>query len=197
MNATATARPSMGKLAAAIAEHMPGWRLEPREEESACCAALVRDDGAAVTFYLAGYGPQKIEVSGRYPRSGSTCFSPRDRSRIGVSAAKAPAAIARDVERRFLGSYLTAYAEGLADKAEHDAGEAAADAVASKLAAVLGVETSRSLATHGCRDRTVYWNAGDGSGYGNARVSAERVALDFQVTPEQAERMLRALVETP
>lgn len=72
-------------------------------------------------------------------------FWPRERGgvrrtdgEITVSAARTPAQIARDVERRLLAGYREALTAARAAKAAHDAREAAAAELTARIASILG-----------------------------------------------------------
>jgi len=116
----------MSKLhtrATEIVQYLDGWKIE--QEESEHYAHLVRADGAGIHIKGNGYNyeeSQRLEITGKWPAqiridgnlySFYPSYRNRDNPRITVAKARSNAAIAKDIERRFLPKYLPLYAEML------------------------------------------------------------------------------------
>jgi hypothetical protein len=140
MSAPKDTRPTAPALARALAHHLPGWRLAPGDDgERDHFAVLEHEDGRGLHFFVASYGPPRLEISGRPPRyrDGRT-YTPHRWTRIGCSPARDPASIARDIQNRLLPKYAGEFASALRFVRETEAGEDAAIATADHLGAILG-----------------------------------------------------------
>lgn len=130
-------------LADGIAAELGGdWHREDRFRHA---ADVVRGDNDGFTL-LAQYpnaNRGRFEVVGLYPhavdRNGRTVDVGRiDRPRIGASMDRDPAALARDIGRRFLPAYEESRAEYVRRLAAAEAAEAGQAASIARLEAVLG-----------------------------------------------------------
>jgi hypothetical protein len=142
----------------------------------------------------------KLHIHGEWPMAGHKYMSPRswcvvpygqdqDIS-INVSIERGPDVIAREIMRRFLGSYRDLYEQCLARKAEHDAYRNRAHATACQLATVAGI-SSPGIG----EDQTQYTlhigNVTTRGWYGDARCNADSVDLKLQsLSPEIAAQVL-------
>lgn len=90
------------ELAAAIVGHMPGWSVEPKNDDYGDHGARIANtDG--VRLYVRHDAPRKrLEFQAAYPYRNDIYFRDGEVSRaeITVSAERAPEAIAKDVLRR-------------------------------------------------------------------------------------------------
>lgn len=196
------ARPTAPRLAKAIAEHLPGWRVATREDgDRDHFAALEHEDGRGLHFFVPSYGTPRLEITGRPPRyRDGRRYSPHRWTRIGCSPARDPAAIARDIQNRLLPNYAGEYASAVRFVRKTEAGEDAAIATAQHLAGILCAEPG---ALHnGCVQ--VRFPVRENAAYGDFEVrageppilalrlhdlplaDAERVARIFAVAAEEA-----------
>lgn len=131
-------------MAAAVARHLPGWRVKGEEHRA---RVLVNEDGAEVYFRQEYNKPDRIEVSGAFPRSelSSSYFGPHgQRFVISCALSRGPEKIARDVERRLLPGYLPKYAEARASRDAHDQQLRDAEKLAADLGLVFGEQVRGS-----------------------------------------------------
>ena len=129
-----------------------GWRLGSAAEGEGRWekwARLERDDGSAVTLHLVTYPKTRLAISGIFPRDGQNGgdYGPSghgtdQRVTIHVGAERPAKAVAGEITRRLLPAYLPQYAKALERKAADEEGRARADALADRLASVLGEKIS-------------------------------------------------------
>jgi hypothetical protein len=129
-------RPTAAVLAQRIAEHLPGWTFAPNENDGTRYPVLEGAEGMGLCLTVSG---PRLMVRGRAPRYTDGRFGNVGSGRaITVDAARAPAAIAREIARRVITGYTADYAEERRAIAEREAQEEAARAFAARLADVLG-----------------------------------------------------------
>ena len=128
-----------------------GWRLAPAAESEERWemkwVRLERDDGSAVTLHLVTYPKTRLAISGVFPRGDGGDYGPSgygndQRVTIHVGADRPAKAVAGEITRRLLPTYLPQYAKALERKAADEEGRARADALADRLASVLGEKIS-------------------------------------------------------
>lgn len=102
---------------AEIADYL-GWKIVPSDGyyDNACIqGSLVLDeDCSPPQLYLRGRGG-RVEVSGRFPRSGSGWALPygTEAPRITAAMSRGARAVALDIKRRFIPEYLILYREAV------------------------------------------------------------------------------------
>lgn len=122
---------------AAIAAHLPGWRVEPSEHG---WIDLVRNDGARVRMTVGGWRSEgRATFRGVYPkfRDGETYYGAKVAS-ITCNASRPPRELAREIARRLLPVYDCQYASARSFISSHDDRDAEATLVASRIAATIG-----------------------------------------------------------
>jgi hypothetical protein len=106
-------------------------------------ATLKRDvDGAEIHVRVGGYRNEgRVTFRAGWPRfRDGTAYVPREYLSIKCSARRAPAALAREIERRLLAAYDPAYREALDYVRASDAAAGEAARAAERLAAAIGAE---------------------------------------------------------
>lgn len=129
------------KLARALAPLLPGWVAEYRDDHD--CAYLLRGDGATIALDVGGYRRDgRVCFWGLAPayKDGNRYWGGGPRVEITCDATRPVDAIARELRRRFLPRYDHAFAEGLAYVTKADAAMDEAEAVAARLAGIVGGE---------------------------------------------------------
>jgi hypothetical protein len=150
---------------------------------------IVNDKGAGMYVELSRRtDPPRLVIHGRY--FPSHCPESRDRPRITVSSARSVAAIAADIQRRFIPHYLEAFARVCERQRRAEERERQEAVIRAELAATLGEEVSGYRVISYRRDR------GDGCTYGRVEVSGDQVKLDiFGVPVDTARAICRLLRE--
>lgn len=127
-------------IARGVAPLLSGnWRAEQLDEGE--CAYLVRADGAEIGLDVGGYRRDgRVAFWGLTPKykDGTRYWGGGPRPQITCSATRSHAELAREVARRLLPQYDHAFAEALAYVTKHDASMDEAEAVAQRLAGVVG-----------------------------------------------------------
>jgi len=180
-----------------IAAHLPDFEycapLDGRQPR------LVGPKGMAIYINCSDHRG-KLHIHGDWPMDGSKYMSPRswcvvpygqdqDIS-INVSSERGPDVIAREIMRRFLGSYRDLYEKCLARKAEHNAYCNRAHTTACQIAAIVGISAPRlgadtQYTLHLGNVTTRGW-------YGDARCNADSISLNLQsLSPEIAAQVLQ------
>ena len=121
-----------------------GWEyVAPHEDQrDDTWAKITNATGAALAFYLSG---GRIEITGCFPQN----YSPYNQKHsISVGQGKAPAAIAVDIKRRLLPTYLPAIFEALQRKALDVMVRAKVEALAVELAGICGGKVSGQEKDH-------------------------------------------------
>lgn len=126
-----------------------GWSGAPDRYEHGGSASLLGSDGAEVGLEQDRWPPSgrgRLVVAGRYPRS-KDCrvYGPTgaERARITVAVDRAPEAIAREIARRFLPTYLQGLRETLAAIRDHEDELHEAKRAATSIAAAAGLKPER------------------------------------------------------
>jgi hypothetical protein len=115
-----------------------GWRYLPPTEDMAadCWAHLKSDNGAGLTFNFDSW-KKRVRISGDFPPN----YHPYGKSfEITVGQSRPASAVAKDITRRLLPTYLPAIAQALERKAKSDEACAVASALAAELAKLVGGE---------------------------------------------------------
>lgn len=176
-----------GKIAATLGE---GWSAADPHPDYAG-VELLGPGGARLYFRPEGYQEWKrYSIVGSYPDGSRDAYRAEHFS-ITVSCEKAPEKIAGDISRRLLPKYLPELAEVTAAVARHQDREAAADALAAELRAMIG----NPVRAGEHRPRSF---SGPHKVPGFLRVevrSGDSVNLDGTVPPEIARELLRLLAE--
>ena len=155
------ARQQLNSLALGIASHLDGWEAQPIEEGNNR-AHITHETGATFGLTVDAYGNrERVEVYGIYPNyppretgygSRGYPLSGVDTPRITCALSRGPEAIARDIERRFLDSFIKCYelaVERIAADEEYLNDE---EAAVSRLADILGVGLTRGEVRYNCND---------------------------------------------
>jgi hypothetical protein len=134
--------------------------LRPVSKEfRACWQLLSGPDGAQLHLRL-DQRHGRLCVSGVYPRDGGAIFPWHDKDRpnaIRISAQREPRTIAKDIERRYLPAYLSAYRKGLEMFTKARADEKANRDLAAKLARLSGVDLHASGHGFTCHGEDYGW----------------------------------------
>lgn len=174
-----------GKIAATLGE---GWSAaDPHPDYPG--VELLGPDGARLYFRPEGYQEWKrYSIVGSYPDGTRDAYR-AEHFTITVSCDKAPEKIAGDIARRLLPKYLPELVKAREAIARHNGREAAADALAVELRAILGKPAQEG--EH--RPRSF---SGPHRVPGFLRIevrSGDSVTLDGSVPPEIARELLRLL----
>jgi hypothetical protein len=206
-------------ILAAIVPHLgTGWRveIETRGEEgsdyNATRGRIMHDDGRGMYLSLGvtnyGWAPLgKLSIQGVYPRDNDgkeqfphLCLSGRwnmENPRMNVSASKAPATIARDIERRFLPDYSPLYAALQAQLDARNATRAGLDETMARMCAAFGRSPSSVRKERDSLSASLWAPLGK---LGNADVESYtpgEVTLRLSSLPlDLAERIARILAES-
>jgi hypothetical protein len=147
-------------------------------------------------MHLVTYPKTRLAISGVFPRGahgedyGPSGYGNEQRLTIHVGTERPPKAIAAEITRRLLPTYLKQYATALERKAADEQARATADALAERLASILGEPVSDS---HRNGERGVRLYRGDW--YGDVTVGhGGSVTIDLRSLPAGiAEAVCRAL----
>jgi hypothetical protein len=175
-----------GKIAETLGE---GWAAaDPHPDYPGC--ELLGPDGARLYFRPEGYREWKrYSIVGSYPDGTRDAYRAEHFS-ITVSCEKSPEKIAGDIARRLLSKYLPELAKAREAVARHQDREAAADALAAELAAIIGTEAS------GTSRRRSFSGPHRVPGFLRVEVrSGDSVNLDGSVPPEIARELMRLLAD--
>jgi hypothetical protein len=175
------------EIAQALEPHFPGWSLEWDPANRPRYALFVNEDGAGMYVELSRRAdPPRLVIHGRYFPS----YYPESkaRPRVTVSSARSIAAIAADIQRRFILHYLEAFARVCERKRRAEERERQEAAIRAELAAILGEEVSGDGVIRYRRDR------GGGYTYGRVEVSGDQVKLDFSGVPVETARTICRLL---
>jgi hypothetical protein len=186
-------RARLAEVGDAIAEHIGGTSHGVRE---GTYAATVTDDaGREFSIYCGHYSDGKAEIRGGY--GGDHNEWPRDRHAIGVSIDRDPAAIARDVARRFLPAFAAEWDGWLAEVQNRAQYNEANHRTAERLGAILNVAATRDDWRRSDRSQ-LRWHYNDARGYGNAEPSYAGTKVDLElhgVSAELAERIVHLIAD--
>lgn len=192
----------LAKLGGEIAAHLDGWSVEA-DAECAHHASLVHRDGGRVSLWY-DRRTRKMRVSGQWPRGRSGGLrSARDwrviawdakEPSVNVSLDREPKAIARDIERRFLGRYLEMYGQVLKVQAEEAACAAQLEDSTAKLERAVGRIGSRCSSDG--NELSIYFSEPGDSGYiaGSCRVSGTSTHFDRLTVPNHIAEQILALL---
>lgn len=141
------------------------WTLVPRAEDHGWYAEIKRADGAEISFNIDRH-KGRVSINGSFrrdERNGGT-YEPRvypqgsgERLRcesIGVGITRTPQAMATEIERRLLPTYLPMFAESLKVEAAQKAANLDAEHTAVKLGGILGTNV-RGLDKDRGKDRAL------------------------------------------
>jgi hypothetical protein len=175
------------EIAQALEPHFPGWSLEWDPANRPRYALFVNNEGAGMYVELSRRtDPPRLVVHGRY--FPSYYPEPRERPRITLSSARSIAAIAADIQRRFVPHYLEAFARVCERKRRAEERERQEAATRVELAAILDEEVSGDGVIRYRRDR------GGGYTYGRVEVSGDQVKLDISAIPVDTARAICRLL---
>lgn len=162
------------------------WHLE-------LWAKIAGPNGATITLHLDSH-KKRIVVSGDYPRSNGNIYPYRDRpDSITVSQDREPAAIAKDIHRRYLSAYLEAYNRGKEQFDAHNNHEAGTDALVVRMCQHIGKEVYRSKHDEKLH-RSYYIERQHTSGMVSMDIHGPNdVKLSFSVTEDMAKKVLDML----
>ena len=128
-----------------ILKHLAGWQLDPKYADHCWCAVLIDDVGRGI-HVNATRAKGRLCISGMWPTdSDHQQHRPDKPLHITIARNRPPEKIAAEIERRFLPSYLPAYAEQLKRAEQHNASRNRQQEVTVELAALLGPEASRRM----------------------------------------------------
>jgi hypothetical protein len=172
------------EIAQALEPHFPGWSLDWDPANRPRYALFVNEEGAGMYVELSRCtDPPRLVVHGRYFLRTQSVRSyypePKARPRITVSSARSIAAIAADIQRRFIPHYLEAFARVCERKRRAEERERQEAAIRAELAAILGEEVSGDGVIRYRSDR------GGGYTYGRVEVSGDQVKLDISGIPAE------------
>jgi hypothetical protein len=175
------------KIATALEPHLPGWSLDWDPANRPRYALFVNDEGAGMYVELSRRtNPARLVVHGRY--FPSYYPEPRDRPRITVSSVRSIAAIAADIQRRFIPHYLETFAQVRERQRRAEERERQEAAIRVELAAILDEEVGGEGVIRYRSDR------GGGYTYGRVEVSGDQVNLDFSGVPVHTARAICRLL---
>jgi hypothetical protein len=175
------------EIAQALEPHLPGWSLEWDPANRPRYALFVNDEGAGMYVELSRRAdPPRLVVHGRY--FPSYCPEPKARPRITISSTRPIAAVAADIQRRFIPHYLEAFARVCERKRRAEERERQEAAIRVELAAILDEEVSGDGVIRYRRDRS------GGYTYGRVEVSGDQVKLDFSGIPVETARAICRLL---
>ena len=145
---------SILSIARGIAIHLPGrWSLIDFESEGAhpgfvpSVCRLENKEGHRIHLRLK---EGRVYISGNYPRYDNKQLHVKNDPRISVAATKKAAVIARDIMRRFLPDYITAYQSVVGRITDYDKGNREGYHVFSEMAEI----------TNGRQTISQVWNRG-------------------------------------
>ena len=128
------------ELAKAISQHLPGWEVEKSDVSWNCY--LVQRPGHGRLFIA--NSDEMVRVRGGFhhitDKRGRSVCNGHDTPEVGISKAKGPERIAKDIQRRLLGAYLAELPALLARADKWNARIDAQEKVTARLATVLGVK---------------------------------------------------------
>jgi hypothetical protein len=125
------------EIATGLEPCLPGWSLEWDPVNRPRYALFVNDEGAGMYVELSRRtDPLRLVVHGRYLPSYYP--EPRERPRITVSSARPIAAIAADIQRRFILHYLEAFARVCERRRRAEERERRQEVILTELAGILG-----------------------------------------------------------
>ena len=181
------------EIAQALEPYFPGWSLDWDPANRPHYALFVNEEGAGMYVELSRRAnPARLVVHGRYFLRTQSVRSyypkPKARPRVTVSSARSIAAIAADIQRRFIPHYLEAFARVCERKRRAEERERQEAAIRVELAAILDEEVSGDGVIRYRRDR------GDGYTYGRVEVSGDQVKLDFSGVPVETARAICRLL---
>lgn len=178
----------VGRAAHGLADALEGkWKVFPGHWGT--CDRFVRSAAGEGLHVQEGDFAGRLAVTGEYGVGDENLYDfwPQGKNRwvlrshgITVSAAKSPAQVARDVERRLLPAYRLALAEARAKKKVHDEREAATARLVAELAGILG---GRAVAH---APGTVRIGEGGSALHGGVRVTSRDVEFTLTVPRELA-----------
>jgi hypothetical protein len=175
------------ETAQTLEPHFPGWSLDWDPVNRPRYALFINEEGAGMYVELSRRAnPPRLVVHGRY--FPSYYPEPKARPRVTVSSARSIAAIAADIQRRFIPHYLEAFARVCERKRRAEERERQEAAIRVELAAILDEEVSGDGVIRYRRDR------GDGYTYGRVEVSGDQVKLDFSGVPVETARAICRLL---
>jgi hypothetical protein len=172
----------------ALAERLPGWAFdEPHWTEYQHVARLVNQEIPGARMYLNGTRQRgRVEVSGSYPEG--VYIRTEERVNITVSTTREIDAVAKDIQRRFLGAYLRVFQSAMERAYQTAQAQVRARDVADELAAISGCD-----ATHG-RDASEIWTRHGkiviGVGSDEPHITMERL---YSVPVEMAKEVARVM----
>jgi len=179
------------ELSRALEGRGEGWRVADGAEFDR--VTLEAANGAAFTLWGSRYD-HRLGVSGRFPMDAGKMMSARDwgvirydekAPEITVSRSRDALVMARDIATRFLTRYMPLYAEALAKKGFRGDERNRRDALARKLAEILGV-SPRQFQGEADRSWTLYADGLDITVSG-----AESVTVAVRCGGEFAEKLTR------
>ncbi|MBN2391648.1 MAG: hypothetical protein JXR84_13065 [Anaerolineae bacterium] len=135
----------------ALAEHLPGWEFDTaywQDRHQRFARLMNADIPGACVYVQCARG--RAEISGGYPDG----FHPRTEEdvRITVSMEREVEAVARDIERRFLGTYLEKFHAAMEIAYRVAQAQVKTQDVADELATILGCSARHD------RDRSSIWS---------------------------------------
>jgi len=124
----------------ALAKQLPGWEFDEQHwAEYQHVARLVCREIPGARIYLHDTWPRgRVEISGGYPDG--VYIDTKQKIDITVNPARDIEAVAKDIQRRFLGKYLETFRAMMEQVYQIAQSQARARDVADELAAILGCE---------------------------------------------------------
>ena len=145
---TAETRVDLTTLGADVAAALgPGWQaVVTNDREPPTWVHLEGPDGAAVSMHVVTYPrPPRLSISGVFPRDpqgggdfGPSGYGTDQRVTIRVATGRPAAAIAGEIRRRLLPTYLPQHAKACERQAATETGRQDAERLARRLAELLG-----------------------------------------------------------
>jgi len=190
----------VGAVAKAIAVHLDGWQaVEKRNPCHDGCVSweLQKEGGYAVSISAPDWSHSdrgKLRFSGNWPRdNGHNQYRDEDVSSVMVSGSKPPAQIAKEIKRRLLDRYVTAYDAQLVRLNAANDRLAKRLEVAARLCAILG-DTNTDCNGNPTSDCHVYKR---GCNKLQVSVDGSEVQIETRYIPTAvAERVLQLLAES-
>ncbi len=164
-------------LARAVATHLDGFRVQA-DDEIGHAVWLGHPDGRRLFLRRLWNNQGRVEISGHYPHS-DYYFQPDERIKITVAVAREPAAIAKEITRRLLPSYV----EVLAKVQSHIAKRAADDTRRAETAARLAkLIPGASVHDDSHHSTTIRWYASgeEPIGYGRIELRHDGTSATFK-----------------
>jgi hypothetical protein len=183
--------PDLTELAPAIVALIDGYEYQ---KEAPWLEKFAYLKGADEREIVLKVEKDRLEIYGHYPADGNTWpfnkYIGEIPPRITVSMARTPAAIAKDLKRRFMKHYEAYYQLALTRQQEQRAYDRNYDATLEMIGDLLGVAPYGLGAKKNCFSAPLH------SGYGKIEVrTPDNIQLELSLKPDLARFLLQSLME--